>query len=100
MDISTSGNGDSAWQTLARSRIVPSAMEELITTLGESIDLVMSQQVKHKLKECPPDILLCPAIPLSVTTLTGFNHAGDLIALGEESTCSIIPDLREALQTR
>ena len=99
VDISTSGNGDSTWQTLARSRIVPSAMEALITTLGESIDLVMSQQIKHKMKECPPDFLLRPAIPPSATTLTGFNHAGDLIALGEESTCSIIPDLREALQT-
>jgi NTE family protein len=100
VDISTSGNGDSTWQAIAHSRVVPAAMEELIKTLGESIDLVMSQQVKHKLKECPPDILLCPTIPSSVTTLTGFNHAGDLISLGEKSTCSIIPDLREALQTR
>ena len=45
VDISMSGNGDSPWQILANSRIVPAAMEELITTLGESIDLVMSQQI-------------------------------------------------------
>jgi NTE family protein len=98
VDISTSGNGDSTWRTLTRSRFVPAAMEELITTLGESIDLVMGQQVKHKLKECPPDFLLRPVIPSSVTTLTGFNHADGLIALGEETARSILPDLREMLQ--
>ncbi len=97
VDISTSGNGDSPWQILAHSRIVPAAMEELITTLGESIDLVMSQQIKHKLKEYPPDFLLRPAIPPSATTLTGFNQAAGLIALGEKTAHSILPDLREAL---
>jgi len=97
VDISTSGNGDSPWQNLNHSRLVPAAMEELITTLGESIDLVMSQQIKHKLKECPPDFLLRPAIPPSATTLTGFNQAAGLIALGEKSTHSVLPDLREAL---
>ena len=99
VDISTSGKGDSPWQILAHSRIVPAAMEDLITTLGESIDLVMSQQIKHKMKECPPDFLLRPAIPPSATTLTGFNQAGDLISLGEDAAISILPDLHEALQT-
>jgi NTE family protein len=97
VDISTSGNGDSPWQILNHSRFVPAAMEDLITTLGESIDLVMSQQIKHKIKECPPDFLLRPAIPPSATTLTGFNQAAGLITLGEKTTQSVLPDLREAL---
>jgi NTE family protein len=99
VDITSGGNGDSVWQNLARSRIVPAAMEEIMTNLGESIDLVMGQQVKHKLKECPPDFLIRPAIPANVTTLTGFNHADGLIALGEVTTRSILPDLQETLQT-
>jgi NTE family protein len=99
VDISTSGNGDSTWQTIANSRVIPAAMEELIKTLGESIDLVMSQQVKQKLKECPPDFLLRPNLPVSATTLTGFSQAADLIALGEEFTRSILPELEKALQT-
>ena len=98
VDISTSGNGDSTWQTIAHARVVPAAMEELIKTLGESIDLVMSQQVKQKLKECPPDFLLRPILPVSASTLTGFSQASDLIALGEEFTRSILPELKEALQ--
>jgi NTE family protein len=99
VDITTSGNGDPAWQVLTRSRIVPAALEELITILGRSIDLVMSQQVKQKLKECPPDFLLRPAIPANITTLTGFNNVEGLVAAGEETTRTILPDLREALQT-
>ena len=99
VDISTIGNGDSPWQILNHSRFVPAAMEELITTLGESIDLVMSQQIKHMIKECPPDFLLRPSLPANATTLTGFNQAGDLISLGEDAALSILPDLHEALLT-
>jgi hypothetical protein len=36
-----------------------------------------------RLKETPPDLLLCPLIPPEAGVFSGFTHAAEIIAAGE-----------------
>ena len=86
-------------QAFENKRFLSGSIGGLIAVLGDSINILIRQQRKTKLIQSTPDILLSPNISPDVNAITGYHKAGSLISLGEESTCSIIPDLREALQT-
>jgi hypothetical protein len=47
-----------------------------------------------------PEVLLRPATPSEVTTLTGFSRAAEIIACGETAVVQALPRLRELLQPR
>ncbi|TET99340.1 MAG: patatin-like phospholipase family protein [Anaerolineales bacterium] len=51
------------------------------------VSLIVSRAMTEvKLKEAPPDLLLCPPIPAKVGVFSGFTHAAEIIAAGE--TCA------------
>ena len=51
------------------------------------VSLIVSRAMTEvKLKEAPPDLLLCPPIPAKVSVFSGFTHAVEIIAAGE--TCA------------
>jgi len=70
---------------------------ELLLILLESMDILLTQQVENKIQSDKPEFLLQPQISSGVTSLTGYTHASELIALGEEVTQPILADLRLSL---
>jgi len=51
------------------------------------VALIVSRAMTEvKLKETPPDLLLCPPIPVKAGVFSGFTHAAEIIAAGE--TCA------------
>ena len=48
--------------------------------------IVSRAMTEAKLKEAPPDLLLCPPIPAKAGVFSGFTHAKEIIAAGE--TCA------------
>lgn len=51
------------------------------------VALIVSRAMTEvKLKETPPDLLLCPPIPAKAGVFSGFTHAAEIIAAGE--TCA------------
>ena len=48
--------------------------------------IVSRAMTEMKLKETPPDLLLCPPIPAKAGVFSGFTHAAEIIAAGE--TCA------------
>jgi NTE family protein len=51
------------------------------------VSLIISRAMTEmKLKEAPPDLLLCPPIPAKAGAFSGFTHAVEIIAAGE--TCA------------
>lgn len=48
------------------------------------VALIVSRAMTEvKLKETPPDLLLCPLIPSEAGVFSGFTHAAEIIAAGE-----------------
>lgn len=51
------------------------------------VALIISRAMTEaRLKESPPDLLLCPPIPAKAGVFSGFTHAAEIIAAGE--TCA------------
>ena len=97
VDVYSNNGGPSFWQELGQTRVLSQTIGELITVLGESLNLLIHQQSANKLQKSPPNFLIHPDIPVDVTVVTGYHRAAELISLGEEATTPILPDLRASL---
>ncbi len=98
VDVFTTIEGPSFWQELGKTRVLSQTIGELITVLGESLNLLIHQQSANKLQKSPPNFLIHPDIPVDVTVVTGYHRAAELISLGEEATTPVLPDLRASLK--
>ena len=97
VDVYVSNGDASFWQDLGKRRFLSGTVGGLIAVLGDSLDLLIHQQSANMLKINPPDFLIRPDIPTSVTIVTGYHLAADLISLGEEAAAAILPDLQASL---
>jgi len=96
---------DVGWRGIGKEQIRESNQKiisrvplvDMALTLYETIDLFLSHQVDDKIRMVQPDFLLRPEIPSHITSLTGYTHATELIAFGEEVTQPILADLRLSL---
>jgi len=97
VDVGWHGCGKEQWRESKQTLISYTPLGELILTLLESMDVLLTQQVEHKIQSEKPDFLLQPQVPSGITSLTGYTHASELIAIGEEVTQPILIDLRLSL---
>ena len=84
-------------QTLHRSRYVPNTLVDTLEVLYRSMGIVMTEINRQRLAEAQPEIIIRPAIPRGVTTLTGLSHTAETIAAGEEAAIEALPRIRELL---
>ncbi|MCD6577559.1 MAG: patatin-like phospholipase family protein [Anaerolineaceae bacterium] len=97
VDVGWHGSGKERWRESNQALISHTPLGELILTLLESMDVLLTQQVEHTIQSEKPDFLLQPQVPSVITSLTGYTHASELIAIGEEVTQPILADLRLSL---
>lgn len=81
-------------------RWAPKGFLATLQVLEETISTLMIAAQEHKLRQFPPDLLLCPALPREVTVFTGFERAAELIALGEETARRHLADMQALLARR
>ena len=97
VDVGWSGIGKEKIRESNQKLISRVPLVDMALTLYETIDLFLSRQVDDKIQSIPPDFLLRPEIPPHITSLTGYTHATELIAFGEEAALPILADLRLSL---
>ena len=56
--------------------------------------IMIAAATESRLREYPPDLLIRPALPPTVTLLSGFNRATELIAAGEAAAEAALPQIR------
>lgn len=83
----------SIWQELAQIGPLSAIINDLVITLGDSLDTMIRQQRNYKLQAAPPDFLIQPETPLHVSVLTGFDLLTEIIAAGEAAAQAVIPAL-------
>jgi NTE family protein len=59
--------------------------------------IMIAALTENHLRQAPPDLLIRPVLPASVTLLSGFNRAADIIRAGEEATEAALPEIRAVL---
>lgn len=59
--------------------------------------IMIAALTNNRLREYPPDLLIRPEIPASVTLLSGFSRAEDVIAAGEAAAEDALPAIQAML---
>jgi NTE family protein len=73
--------------------LLPGTLQELYQVLM----IMISALTSERLKQYPPDVLIRPAIPATVTLLYGFSRAADIVAAGEAAAEAALPQIRTLL---
>lgn len=100
VDVNAVMEGPSFWQILGEKRFIAGTLGGLISVLGDSMELLICQQSTHKLHQSPPDFLLQPSVPPTVTAISGYDQAASLIASGQETAQTVLDDLQMVLSPR
>ena len=59
--------------------------------------VMIAAQTENRLRQYPPDLLIRPVLSPSITLLSGFNRAAEMIAAGEAATEAALPAIRALL---
>ena len=78
-------------------RLIPDGLVELVDVVWRSAMVMVREVNRRVLEEARPDVLICPEIPPSVTVLSGFNQAAEVIAAGERAARAALPRIGELL---
>ena len=84
-------------QALRRRRYIPSGLVDTADVLGRSLEVMWAEIHRRRLAEARPRIILRPALPTDVRTLTGFSRAAEIIAAGEQAAREALPRIRSLL---
>jgi len=87
----------SLMQAVQHRRYVPNGLVDTVEVLYRSLEVMRAAIHRRRQAEGHPDILIRPAIPQGVTALTGFTHADEVIAAGEQAAREALPCIREQL---
>lgn len=68
-----------------------------ISEVYNVVMIMIAALTDGRLREYPPDLLIRPELPASVTLLSGFNRAADIIAGGEAAAEEALPAIRALL---
>ena len=82
-------------QQLLRTPFVPEGITETLTIIARSYTLLIENANRSCLEGGRPDVVIRPRIPEKVTVFTGFGHAAEVIAAGEEAARAALPILRQ-----
>jgi len=71
------------------NRLVPAAA----AAIWRANNIANSAITLAKLRKAQPDVMICPVLRPSITTLTGFRYASEVINAGERAAYQALPDL-------
>jgi hypothetical protein len=67
---------------------------EVFSTLLQTGMMAIAGMTSLRLRLAPADLVLRPEIAPSITILTGFDHAEDVVAAGRKAAEARLPELR------
>jgi NTE family protein len=73
------------------------AFTPMVTDLWETLVVVMAQNTAKILAQAKPEVVIRPTIPDSVSLFVGFHRVAELIAVGEEATTAVLPQIHAAI---
>jgi NTE family protein len=98
VDVMTATSEASFWQILGERRMLPGKIGEIISVLGDSLNILIQQQNLRKLEQAPPTFLLQPQISQQISVVSGYHRVPELVEEGISVAEEIIEELKEHLQ--
>ncbi|NMC78850.1 MAG: patatin-like phospholipase family protein [Chloroflexi bacterium] len=97
VDIGLSGkDGMAHW--IRHHRWIPGGISTTLEDLDDSLCTLRNVVQEHKLRQFPPDVFICPDLPLDVTVASGYNRVSELVTAGEYAAEEHLPEIKALLR--
>jgi predicted acylesterase/phospholipase RssA len=92
------GGGVGQW--IKNHHFALNSLANTLNVLDETIYTLRYVEQSNKLKQFPPDIMITPAIPISINTVAGYDRVTDLIAAGERAAEERIAEIKMLIKSQ
>jgi len=86
------GRAAGRWQW--RRRRIPGGLAATLGALSDALEAMMAANQERKLRESPPDVLIRPQLPTTLSVFSGYNRVPELVAAGALATQAALPAIR------
>jgi NTE family protein len=87
-------------QWIGNHRWVPDGIANTLGVLDDTLYTLRIAGQMNKIHQFPPDVLICPELPVNVNAIAGYGRVKELITAGEQSTEDHISEIKTLLQPR
>lgn len=94
----TNNEGISQW--IGNHRWIPDGIANTLGVLDDSIYALRIVEQENKLRQFPPDVLICPELPKNVNSVIGYNRVEELVAAGERAAEEHLSEIKKLLRPR
>lgn len=87
-------------QWIGNHRWVPDGIANTLGVLDDTLYTLRIAGQMNKIHQFPPDVLICPELPVNVNSIAGYGRVKELITAGEQATEDHISEIKTLLQPR
>jgi len=77
---------------------LPSIFPPMTEDLYQSLMILTSEITRIRFQESPPDLVICPRLPIDLSIFLGFTRASEVIKAGEVAARQALPGLYRLLE--
>ncbi len=85
---------------IGNHRWVPDGIANTLGVLDDTLYILRIASQINKIHQFPPDVLICPELPVNVNAIAGYGRVKELITAGEQATEDRISEIKTLLQPR
>jgi NTE family protein len=90
--------GISHW--IGNHRWIPDGVSTTLEVLDDTLYAMRIAEQENKLRQFPPDVLICPDLPINVNTVVGYDRVPELVAAGEREAEEHLSEIKALLRSR
>jgi NTE family protein len=93
-------NNEGIGQWVGNHRWIPEGIADTLEVFDNCLYAMRIVEQENKLRQFPPDVLICPELPANVNTVVGYNKVTELIAAGERAVEEHLSEIKKLLRPR
>ena len=93
-------NNEGIGQWVGNHRWIPEGIANTLEVFDNCLYAMRIVEQENKLRQFPPDVLICPELPANVNTVVGYNKVTELIAAGERAVEEHLSEIKKLLRPR
>jgi len=93
-------NNEGIGQWVGNHRWIPEGIANTLEVFDNCLYAMRIVEQENKLRQFPPDVLICPELPTNVNTVVGYNKVTELVAAGERAVEEHLSEINKLLRPR
>ncbi len=85
---------------IGNRRWIPESISTMLEVLDDTLYTLRIAGQENKMCQFPPDVLICPGLPLNVNSVVGYGRVPELIAAGERAAEEHLSEIKALLLPR